>query len=57
LLLAAAMAVYLLVLTLLTQSQDEADQGSCGVASRISSRAGGLIQEAKEGLVPGFIDV
>lgn len=51
------MAVYLLVLTLLTQSQDEADQGSCGVASRIRSRAGGLIQEAKEGLVPGLIDV
>lgn len=56
LLLAAVMAVYLLVLTLLTQSQDEADQGSCGLASRIRSRAVGLIQEGKEGLKPGSID-
>jgi hypothetical protein len=57
LLLAAAMAVYLLVLTLLTQSQDEADLGSFGVASRIRRRAGGVIQEGKQGLEPGSIDV
>ena len=52
---AALMAVYLLVLTLLTQSPDEADQGSCGVALRIRRRAGGLIQEGKEGLEPGSV--
>ncbi len=51
------MVVFLLVLTLLTQSQDEAYLGSFGVASQIRSRAGGLIQEGKEGLEPGSIDV
>jgi hypothetical protein len=56
LLLAAAMAVYLLVLTLLTQSPDEADLGSFGVALRNRSRAWGLIQEGKEGFEPGSID-
>jgi hypothetical protein len=57
LLLAAVMVVFLLVLTLLTQSQDEAYLGSFGVASQIRSRAGGLIQDGKEGLEPGSIDV
>ena len=56
-LLAAAMAVYLLVLTLLTQSPDEADQGSFGVALRNRSRAWGLIQEGKKGSESGLIDV
>ena len=46
-----------LVLTLLTQSPDQADQGSFGVASRIRSRAGWLIQKGKEGLEPGSMDV
>jgi hypothetical protein len=58
LLLAALKAGYLLlVLSLLTQSPDQADQGSSRVASRIRSRAGGLIQEGKEGLEPGSIAV
>ncbi|MFM9100141.1 MAG: hypothetical protein ACKOPS_01900 [Cyanobium sp.] len=56
-LLAALMAGYLLVLTLFTQSPDEADQGFCGVASRFRSRAVGLIQEGKEGLESGSIGV
>lgn len=51
------MAVYLLVLTLLTQSPDEADLGSFGVALRNRSRAWGLIQEGKEGSESGLIDV
>jgi hypothetical protein len=44
-------------LPLLTQSPDEADQGSWGVASRIRNRAGGLIQEGKKGLKPSSIGV
>jgi hypothetical protein len=57
LLLAAAMAVYLLVLTLLTQSQDEADLGSFGVALRNRSRAWGLTQQIQEGLQSGAVGV